>query len=117
MWKKPVPWGVAVWDTTAAFVLGAYKPKVHHQAARSGDSLWEPDNSAFYSVAIMFRAALFAKCRSRLRDTSPSPPELLQCLAEVFRRALAEFPWRMPSLAECEGVLEASARADSAEVS
>ena len=112
-----MPSGVAVWGATAAMVPGAHKPKGHHQATRSGDSLWEQDNSAFYSVAVMFRTALFPKCRSRLRDTTPSPPELLHCLAEVFRTALAELPWRMPSLAECEGVLEASAREERAEVS
>ena len=102
-------WGGLGLDS--GLISGARKPKVHHQATRSGDSLWEPDNTAFYSVAIMFRTALFPKCRARLRDTTPSPPELLQCLAEVFRRALADLPWRMPSLAECVAVLEASVRA------
>ena len=82
---------------------------------RSGDNLWEPDDSAFYSVAVMFRTALFPKCRSRLRDTTPSPPELLQTLAEVFRRALADLPWRMPSLAECLRVQEANPEAGAEE--
>ena len=84
-------------------------PKVHHQATRTGDSLWEPDGSAFYSVAVKFRMA--SVCATRPR----APPELLKCLAQVFRGALADLPWRMPTLAERSGVQEAQSGAQGAE--
>ena len=66
-----------------------------------------------YSVAVMFRTALFPKARARLRASTPSPQEFFTCLAESFRESLAELPWRLPSLDECLAVQEATPGADS----
>lgn len=83
--------------------------QVHHQNTRyHPEALWPSTELHLHSVSVMFRTALFPAGRGRLRGTTPNPPEFFRCIAEAFREALAELPWRMPSLEECLALQEAT---------
>ena len=53
------------------------------------------------SVTVMMRSGLFPHCRSRNRNTTPSPVEFFRELAEGFRASLVRSEWRLPSLERC----------------
>jgi hypothetical protein len=77
--------------------------EVHHQEGLI-DEMLEIDGLGPCSVAVMLRTGLFPHCRSRQRNTTPSPPWFFVCLAESFRQALANKKWRLPSLKQCYAV-------------
>jgi hypothetical protein len=85
--------------------------QVLHQHADDDELLLVPGEGKC-SVTVMLRTGLFPHCRSRLRNTTPSPVKLFRSWAESFRISVASGLWRLPTLAECQTALatvEASA--------
>jgi hypothetical protein len=78
--------------------------QVSHQPAAAGELL-SLAKLGDCSVTVMVRTALFPHCRSRTRNTTPSPKVLFRDLAAVLRAAVASGPWTLPSLAMCEEAL------------
>lgn len=74
--------------------------QVLHQAPKDLESL-EATGQEGWSVTVMVRTALFAANRARQRNTTPSPPEMFEALAGVFREFGATREWRMPTLRQC----------------
>jgi hypothetical protein len=71
--------------------------KVHHQD--SADLLSLPGLGKC-SVTVMLRTGLFPHNRSRLRNVTPSPPEVFYALSDVFKEFLAKAEWTLPTLPE-----------------
>ena len=84
-------------------VTGAHH-QVHHEAASSGEQLSLP-GLGDCSVTIMFRCALFAHNRARLRGTTPSPVALFHTIVESFRLSCASLPFRLPTLVEVKAMM------------
>ena len=74
--------------------------QVLHQPAPD-DELLDIPGVGKCSVTVMFRTGLFPHCRSRLRNTTPSPVKVFRKLAESFRVSVASGLWRLPTLTEC----------------
>ena len=74
--------------------------QVTHMAAEP-DELLELPGLGHCGVNIMMRTALFPYNRARLRDTTPSPQPFFEVLARCLREAMAQYAFRLPSLAEC----------------
>jgi hypothetical protein len=53
------------------------------------------------SMSVMLRTSLFPYARSRLRNTTPSPPELFYGLAGVFCDSFSRHTLCLPSLSDC----------------
>ena len=62
-----------------------------------------------YSVTCMIRTTLFPKFRSRVMNTTPSPPEFFQALAQSFTQSLQTQEWVLPSLDQCLAALGSDA--------
>lgn len=75
--------------------------QVHHEPFADGEALLI-EGLGSCSVTVMLRCALFAKCRSRLRNVSPTPREFFELLADTFREGLAGGTWQLPTLQECQ---------------
>jgi hypothetical protein len=78
--------------------------KVCHLPCRDDELLDVPGLGAC-SLTVMCRTALFAGCRSRVRNTTPSPPQLLRAITDVCSRTFATEEFRFPTLQECEACL------------
>jgi len=76
-----------------------------HELLRAG-----PEELA---VTIQSRTALFPYFRGRNRETTPNPAPVFHSLAWAFSAALANLPWRLPSVAV---VLEEFARLPGGQV-
>jgi hypothetical protein len=74
----------------------------HHQVAHQQAGPEELVDGM--SVTVMMRTALFPHCRSRLRNTTPSPPILFQTLAASFRESLAVGSWVLPAIGDCRTI-------------
>ena len=80
--------------------------QVCHLPCRDDELLDVPGLGAC-SLTLMLRTALFPGCRSRVRNTTPAPPQLLHVIAEVCSRTFATEEFRFPTLRECEACLPA----------
>ena len=75
--------------------------QVTHQPSEPWE-LMEVTDLGPTSCTIMCRTALFPHCRSRGRNTTPSPPAVFLALARAFAASLRNYPFILPSLAACE---------------
>jgi hypothetical protein len=81
--------------------LRAFSQVVHRECEAAG--LWSPTPElSGLSVTVMVRTSLFPYCRSRLRNTTPSPEELFLTLAAKLREGLCGVQWVLPSLEEVQ---------------
>ena len=62
-----------------------------------------------HSVTCMIRTTLFPKFRSRVMNTTPSPPEFFRALAQSFTQSLQTQEWVLPSLDQCLAALGSDA--------
>ena len=85
--------------------------QVCHQRCRNDELLQVPGLGAC-SLTVMLRTALFPHCRSRTRNTTPSPPELLRVISDVCSRTFATEEFRFPTLQECEACVPAGEHAE-----
>ena len=76
--------------------------RVEHQLPYAAHELLHIPNIGDAAVTVMARTALFPHCRSRQRNTTPSPPKVFFALAQAFRLAASSHSYRLPTLAECE---------------
>ena len=60
-----------------------------------------------HGLTCMIRTALFPLFRSRVMNTTPSPPELFHALVRSFNESLISQAWVLPSLDQCLAAAEA----------
>ncbi len=77
--------------------------EVSHHGTLQGELLQLP-GLGDCSVTIMMRTALFPACRSRLRNTTPSPAKMFTAVAEALRAGMASSTWKLPTLVDCQSV-------------
>jgi hypothetical protein len=76
-----------------------------HQVTHQPSQPWELMDVAdlgLCSCTIMCRTALFPHCRSRGRNTTPSPPAVFLALARAFAISFRNHQFSLPSLEACE---------------
>ena len=79
--------------------------QVTHEAPPDPGESWMAPGLGPCAVSVMLRCALFPHARSRVRNTTPAPPEVFRALAEAARASLGSVPLRLPSLKECLAVM------------